>query len=371
MSEVSFYLRLGAQEPFELEIDSSREVLAAAPEAQIAAALLPAMQEGADVRVDDAIDPVFADSLATIQDIYATWYDEAERITVQVPEEESAHSTEGERTATFFTGGVDSFYTLLKHETEIDTLVFIHGFDIALDDTSLRWHVSKMLYEVAEHFGKDVIEVETNLRDFSDSRVSWERYHGAALAVIALTLKRSVEKIFIPSSRPYDLLKPWGSSPLLDPLWSTRQIEFVHDGCEANRMEKCDRLAENDVALETLRVCWENRSGAYNCGRCEKCVRTMVQLLAAGALDRCTTFSEPLDPSRIQDFPAVRNRSFRYVPPLRRLEADDRAPSVRDAIREGLKEPSMIESAIQIAEGKWRTAWHHFNSGMQSWGLRE
>jgi len=369
MSEAALNLQFGTEEAFKLKVRTSYGAPMAAPEAKVAATLLPAMQEDEGIRVERPLDPVFAENLMTIQDIYATWYSEAERITVRSPEGDPPNTASGDLTAAFFTGGVDSFYTLLKHEDEIDALVFVHGFDVALEDNSLRGRVSETIQKVGSHFGKDVIEVETNLKDFSNDHVSWERYHGAALATVALTLQKSIEKTFIASSLPYDNLKPWGTSPLLDPLWSTRQIEFDHDGCEAKRVEKCERLNENDMALETLRVCWQNRSGAYNCGRCEKCVRTMVQLLAAGALDRCTTFAEPLDPSRIKDFPAVRQKSYRYLPPLRQLEEDDRAPEVRNGIRKGLEGPSMTKRTKEAASAQYQAILHRIGDLLRTMGL--
>lgn len=53
------------------------------------------------------------------------------------------------------------------------------------------------------------------------------------------------------------------------------------------------RLAHAPVALASLRVCV--RRSERNCGRCEKCLRTMVELHLAGALDSCTEFEQPLD----------------------------------------------------------------------------
>lgn len=123
-----------------------------------------------------------------------------------------------------------------------------------------------MLHEVGTRFDKEVIEIETSLRDFSDEQVGWPRYHGAALASVALCLQRSFAQIYVASTHPYDKLKPWGSSPLLDPFWSTRQMEIIHDGCEVDWLEKCRQVRKNKVALLNLRVCWENRSGTYNFG---------------------------------------------------------------------------------------------------------
>ena len=36
----------------------------------------------------------------------------------------------------FFSGGVDSTYTFLKHQDEISHVVYIHGFDFYFNDSS-------------------------------------------------------------------------------------------------------------------------------------------------------------------------------------------------------------------------------------------
>ena len=50
----------------------------------------------------------------------------------------------------------------------------------------------------------------------------------------------------------------------------------IHDGAEARRCDKLRRLAESAPALKGLRVCWQD--AGFNCGRCEKCLRTMIAL---------------------------------------------------------------------------------------------
>ena len=113
---------------------------------------------------------------------------------------------------------------------------------------------------------------------------------------MALLLSSLFKRIYIPSSETYAHLEPCGSHPLLDPLWSTEHLQIVHDGCEATRIEKVRKIAQHEVALKKLRVCWENKENAYNCGVCEKCIRTMISLYAIGALDNCTAFKSQLDP---------------------------------------------------------------------------
>jgi hypothetical protein len=198
---------------------------------------------------------------------------------------------------------VDSLHTFLKHEQEITTLVYVHGFDVDFNDDTLRKKVSDALRAFAAKTGKSLIEVETNLRDFTDQYGDWgEKIHGAALASVALLLDSLLERIYIPSSYAYSELFPWASHPLVDPLWSTETIQIVHDGCEATRFEKVMSIAGDDRALSTLRVCWENRNDAYNCGECEKCLRTMTALKILGALDRCPTFQTPFDQASIRRF---------------------------------------------------------------------
>ena len=55
-------------------------------------------------------------------------------------------------------------------------------------------------------------------------------------------------------------------------------------------MERLLEIAHEPAVWKFLRVCWKNNSQELNCGRCEKCVRTMVSLAAAGVLPKCETF---------------------------------------------------------------------------------
>jgi hypothetical protein len=142
----------------------------------------------------------------------------------------------------------------------------------------------------ADHFEKRVFAIATNVRAATNV-VDWGYYgHGAGLASVGLALGSLIHTAHIPSTAAIGELAPWGSHPALDPLWSSEQVEFIHDGSEAMRREKIRAIAGSAVALQSLRVCWENRGGAYNCGRCEKCLRTMIELELCEALARTGQF---------------------------------------------------------------------------------
>lgn len=63
-------------------------------------------------------------------------------------------------------------------------------------------------------------------------------------------------------------------------------------------MSKLRVLVQYPEALARLRVCWENPS-SYNCGQCEKCVRTMLGLRAFG-IERCAAFPNTLTPELVR-----------------------------------------------------------------------
>lgn len=68
-----------------------------------------------------------------------------------------------------------------------------------------------------------------------------------------------------------------------------------------SRFEKTALIAEWPVGLQNLRVCQRDDTGTANCGRCEKCLRTMTTLEALGKLEGLTdTFpSQTITPEEL------------------------------------------------------------------------
>src|SRR5262249_39232642 len=144
---------------------------------------------------------------------------------------------------------------------------------------------------VADQFRKKLLVASTNLRQFTNRFVNWGKTsHGAGLASIALALGEGFTEANIASSYHWEHLFPWGSHPRLDPLWSNGKMLLFHTGWQARGLDKTRLVSEHPIALETLRVCFENPDSLYNCGRCRKCLRTMLELQRCGALERCRTF---------------------------------------------------------------------------------
>jgi len=267
----------------------SEAIMANTTEWSIPLRLVRAVADGTTADLD-RVSPLLAGNLEKIRDMYAEWI-RGHKVPLNF-EVSSNLPAAADGVSLFFSGGVDSFYSLIKHRDEIDNLVLIHGFDVPLADTKTFALAKEQARDVAQLFGKRLIVVRTNLHWEQPSVPGgWGMYFGAALASVALSLAPIHRKIFVASSYSYAHVHPWGSHPMLDPLWSTENVRIVYDIGET-RMEKLRVLVQHPDALSRLRVCWENL-GNYNCGLCEKCIRTMLGLRALGAYP-CVAFPDTL-----------------------------------------------------------------------------
>lgn len=215
-------------------------------------------------------------------------------------------------TALFFSGGIDSFHSLVAHRGDTDLLVAVRGFDVTAGDDALWSLVRPRLVAVAAETGCGFLEVATNVRSLLRRHVSWEVAHGAVMAWIATLLAPLASRVRIASSHRRGAI-PWGSHPDLDPLWSTEAVEIEHDGAEHTRAHKAEDLGRDPLAMAHLRVCWQNRGGPYNCGVCRKCTTTRVLLHAVGALERCATLRGTPTPDEIDRLEAERPTTRLYL----------------------------------------------------------
>ena len=79
------------------------------------------------------------------------------------------------------------------------------------------------------------------------------------------------------------------SHPLIDPYYSGAGLQIRHEDLTKSRLDKVRIVANWHEGLQNMRVCGPNWPGE-NCGRCEKCIRTMLELLALGVLDKTEAF---------------------------------------------------------------------------------
>jgi hypothetical protein len=251
--------------------------LVPSPEAFASIALLPATFEYGALEVDEPVDPVFRSNLPKIGKIVRNWWGKPPPI---LHLKSRRPRVSKDKAALFFTGGVDSFFSLQRRRHEISLLINIQGFDIALHDTQRLKAATDLIHNIADELGLPVVEVRTNLKEHPVFQtVHWAITHLSAIASVAHVLSGRVGRVFVASS---DVPPPWGSHQDLDPLWSSSELSLINDGWQFARLDKVKALAGWDLAAKNVKVCWENLADSLNCGRCEKCVRSQVMFRCAG-----------------------------------------------------------------------------------------
>jgi hypothetical protein len=195
------------------------------------------------------------------------------------------------RTGLLFSGGVDSFHALLASGRHIDDLVFVQGFDIPLTDGCRAASYERIVREVAEATETRAIRVRTNLGTHPVfQRLPWARARLGALAAVGHVLTDHISAALIASSAPTNVRAARKSGRARDQDWSSASLRVEHVGDEFTRDWKLSAIARDPLARQHLRVCREYRSPGLNCSRCEKCLRTQLELLAEHQLSHYRVF---------------------------------------------------------------------------------
>jgi 7-cyano-7-deazaguanine synthase in queuosine biosynthesis len=252
--------------------------LAASGDPWLAVGLLPAMALGAtlDLRDLPPLSPKLLAALPTIQDIWTQWNPQIHRIEV-LANSGPAAAPNAERMC-FFSGGVDATFSALARAESLTRLVFVNGFDFAMSPGS--WAAALARVEsLGTKLGIPVLGVETNWIELTrHHRISRGMSHGGCLMGVAHLLAPA--EMIVAASNSYARLAPWGTQPVLDPLWSTEATAITHHGASATRAEKVEVVARHPGLLGELWVCHE--AAERNCGDCVKCRRTRATLALVG-----------------------------------------------------------------------------------------
>jgi hypothetical protein len=280
--------------------------------------LLPhAFETQQELVLDGPVDAALLHNADELMGIWSRWRPERRPITVwadtaATPPPASAVGLAPRRTGLFFTAGVDSFFTLLHHdetartrpelhERPVDDLVYVWGFDIPLTHATAFESKRATLARIAAETGKKLVTLVTNLRETGVRQPWGPVMHGPALGGVGLLLGHRWRTVLLSSWFCHDDTDPWGSTAITDPLLSTAATRTQPHGAGHDRFEKLAFITRFPLVLDTLHVCWQERS-ASNCGRCEKCFRTLLALDILGLGDRATTFPPgPLDLGRLAE----------------------------------------------------------------------
>ena len=356
-------VRMASGETFEIFYEVSSRLEAALSDSGnpwIVAMLPYALSTGEDVECNLPVDARLLENLEGLLATWIDWYPQFRRPRLVAPREPFG-SDEGfeSRTAVFFSGGIDSWFSVLRHAPElepaaigmVDDLLTVHGFDIPLERPQEFATLEAALAEGARALDRELVVVRTNLRrpDTLWARAWGWLTHGAGLASVALVLERRFGRAVIGSTHPYGGLIPWGSHPMTDALLSTRRLDVRHDGAQYARTDKTALVARHPVALSHLHVCWKN-AAAHNCGVCAKCLRTMATLEVLGALDPINPFPARLDAAALANVYLENDNEVEFFTEVRALAHARGNRSIEHAIDTAMRRSRRWRPLIDAAD---------------------
>ena len=269
------------------------------PESFAVGCAVPAMSHGERrLAIEGSLCPRVRDGLSGAGTLLRSWHGETFTAISIEPSGGFRAKTPASpvRPALFLSGGVDSLYTLasnrtdfpLDHPASFRDAIVLRGFSFHPPDTSHANDVwrrsSTAVRTLASAAALSPITMTTNLREIEPDFGLFARYFVLLLASAAHALARRVTTASIAADLKIAALFPWGSHPLFHALAGSSAVDVVESGGERTRLEKVRALADHADLLATVVVCQEGPlpGDVLNCGRCEKCVRTLVSLMIAG-----------------------------------------------------------------------------------------
>lgn len=221
----------------------------------------------------------------------------------------------GEAVATGNSGGVDSFYTIVKYLNEkggyrLTHLLFNNISTEDDNDGRIRKWFEKEKREkaqIATEFGLKAISLYSNLYTFYKSHFIYNYYYAAQYISAPYSLSKLIGKYYYSSSYSFsdftiDHKKMTDGSNFdlfaLD-CFSTSILKVYSTGAEVGRIDKTVAISDSNVANTHLQVCAVEQNKQYmdsnvvvnnlNCGRCRKCMRTVTTLYSVEKLEKFKT----------------------------------------------------------------------------------
>jgi len=266
---------------------------------------------GSNITVE-SIDSTFKESMEDLQlyfkDIYPLIPFTTEIKAKKIIENNNDIEDSKKRTGLLFSGGVDATYSMITNLQYEPRLIMHWGVEgKPYPFYQKYWKLVTETYSrFADRFGLPFNIVKTNVltilnRRRLEHRYSKELLYGSlwvrlqhSLVLLGLTAPLSIKRfdrlLIAASEWPRSIEtqdsknRPHAARPESDERIKWSNLRVIHDGY-IERYKKAKSLAEyfKDDEL-ILRVCLNRKAAPHtlNCNQCEKCCRTIVQLIQAG-----------------------------------------------------------------------------------------
>lgn len=201
----------------------------------------------------------------------------------------------------FFSGGVDATSSLINVVNEKPMLCTLWGSDIFFHDVDGWRNLTEQVEKTANKFNLPFAFVKTSFRHILDynilndefakpNRENWWHGFQHGMGIIGhaapICYINEINRVYIAASISINSTEDFvcASTPAIDNNMRFGGTTVLHEGVENSRGDKirkiCRYSTENNISLK-LHVCWITRTGD-NCCVCEKCARTLLNILSEG-----------------------------------------------------------------------------------------
>lgn len=251
----------------------------------------------------NSIDKELYESLKVLRSVFKLFYPslswEGDLVPKKIKMNASKQVKDSKHISVLFSGGLDAVCSSFRHNNKEQLLITLHGYDVPFGKKTMWHNVQQQCQGFADKYGHQISFIHFNFRSVINvqklAKISkeipvWIEYTSEALShigvAIPLLFERGYAKILMASSVTQEYPFAYGTHPAIDNFIACAGINAFHDGVKLTRLEKVKtvkKIAENQhIAKPVLRVCWGNDKQGGNCCMCEKCLRTMHEILILG-----------------------------------------------------------------------------------------
>lgn len=258
----------------------------------------------------DELDQAFHDALGKIRQAYQAMFPNVKFkgniVVKKIVTNSYAYEHEA---AALFSGGLDALTTFVRVKNKKPLLITEYGWhDDDIQDSEV-WEADKEnAVKFAQFHGLQNVLIQSNYGSFINEKNidrdfnkklgdSW--WHGLhhSLAIISAAIpaayKLKIKCIYIASSNSPLYPVSCASDPTVDNEIKYGSGEVFHDGFELTRQDKVKAIVNyysRSKEPVNIRVCFKKRE---NCCNCEKCLRTLLAIVAEGENPRDYGFHTP------------------------------------------------------------------------------
>ncbi|NRF90534.1 peptidase [Paenibacillus frigoriresistens] len=274
--------------------------------------VMPLMWITDSVLIVDVLDKSFYECLKNVKTAYQNMFPNVEFKGKLVVDKIEDHTyTPEHEAASLFSGGLDAVTTFIRVKDKNPLLITEYGWHGDEIQENEVWNADKEnAISFAEQYGLENILIQSNYGTFIHAQSidydyhkklgdSWWHglHHGLAIisAAIPVAFKLRIQCIYIASSNSPQFQVACASDPTVDNHIRYASGMVNHDAYELTRQDKVKVVVDYySITKEPvqLRVCFKNKE---NCCNCEKCLRTILSIVAEGRDPRALGFNVPDD----------------------------------------------------------------------------